>query len=145
MAMGLLRQRVQKKSDVWRIESAGVRALENYPAAPFSQLVMNEIGIDLSAHRARQISREMLNEFSLVLVMERGHKEALKVAFPEHAPRIYLLSEMIGESFEIPDPIGSPQTDYEETAREIDRILSKGLKKISRLAENTVVRNATAL
>jgi protein-tyrosine phosphatase len=79
----------------------------------------------------------MIASNNLTLVMERGQKEALIAAFPEFASRVLMLSELVGEVQDIVDPIGGPLQDFEDTAQEIDQILSRGYKTIYRLAEDT--------
>ena len=98
------------------------------------QLVLQEHGIDLNDHASRTVTGIMLSEFNLVLVMEDNHKEVVKLAFPEYTDRIYMLSEMVGEIFDIVDPIGRSLADFEETALEMERILTEGFEKISILA-----------
>ena len=134
MAMGLLRSMVEDSSDQWKIESSGVWDMGDQPAALNTQLVLQERGIDLNDHASRTITGTMLSEFNLVLVMEDNHKEVLKLAFPEYTDRIYMLSEMVGKIFDIVDPIGRSLADFEETALEMERILTEGFEKISILA-----------
>ena len=134
MAMGLLRSIVKDSSDQWKIESSGVWDMGDQPAALNTQLVLQEHGIDLNDHASRTVTGTMLSEFNLVLVMEDNHKEVLKLAFPEYTDRIYMLSEMVGEIFSIVDPIGRSLADFEETALEMERILTEGFEKISILA-----------
>ncbi len=134
MAMGLLRSMVEDSSDQWKIESSGVWDMGDQPAALNTQLVLQEHGIDLNDHASRTVTGIMLSEFNLVLVMEDNHKEVLKLAFPEYTDRIYMLSEMVGEIFDIVDPIGRSLADFEETALEMERILTEGFEKISILA-----------
>ena len=134
MAMGLLRSMVEDSSDQWKIESSGVWDLEDQPVALNTQLVLEERGIDLNDHVSRTVTGTILSEFNLVLVMEDNHKEVLKLAFPEYTNHIYMLSEMVGEIFDIVDPIGRSLADFEETALEMERILTEGFEKISILA-----------
>jgi protein-tyrosine phosphatase len=134
MAMGLLRSMVEDASDQWKIESAGVWDMEGQQVAPNTQLVLKERGIDLNDHTSRTVAGTMLSEFNLVLVMEDIHKEVLKLAFPKYTDRIYMLSEMVGEFYNIVDPIGRSLADFEETALEMERILTEGFEKISILA-----------
>lgn len=134
MAMGLLRSMVEDSSDQWKIESSGVWDMGDQPAALNTQLVLQERGIDLNDHASHTITGTMLSEFNLVLVMEDIHKEVLKLAFPEYTDRIYMLSEMVGEFYDIVDPIGGSLADFEETALEMERILTEGFEKISILA-----------
>jgi protein-tyrosine-phosphatase len=92
-------------------------------------------GIDLTLHRSRSVTGELLEHFNLILTMERGHKEALRVEFPEIAQRIYLVSEMAGKSHDIQDPMGGSLADFQETADELNRLLTRGLDNIVRLAQ----------
>jgi protein-tyrosine-phosphatase len=85
----------------------------------------------------------MLSEFNLVLVKEDTHKEVLKLAFPECSDRIYMLSEMVGEFYDIVDPIGRSLADFEETALEMERILTEGFEKISILAVDKLVTDTS--
>jgi protein-tyrosine-phosphatase len=100
---------------------------------------LKERGIDLNDHTSRTVTSTMLSEFNLVLVKEDIHKEVLKLAFPEYSDRIYLLSEMVGEIYDIVDPIGGSLADFEETAFEMERILTEGFEKISILAADNPI------
>lgn len=144
MAMGLLRNRVALQAGEWRIESAGTWASYGEPAAGRGQLALQAYGIDLSDHRSRPVTAELLAGFNLILTMERGHKEALRAEFPSLARRVYLLSEMIGQFFDIHDPIGGPQVDFDDTARELNMLLSRGFDKISRLSQDEPADAANA-
>ncbi len=119
----------------WRIGSAGTWAREGDPASTGSQMVMGEKGIDLSSHRSRCVTKEMLEEYSLSLVMERNHKEALQAEFPELANRIFLLSEIAGSARDIRDPYGGSLADYRDTARELEDLLTRGFDRIYQLAQ----------
>jgi len=80
------------------------------------------------------VTRELLQSFNLILTMEEGQKEALQIEFPELAHRVYLLSEMIGLTFNIADPVGGDLQDYRVTADEIEQIITDGFETISQLA-----------
>lgn len=119
----------------WRVESAGTWAREGEPASERSQLVMQGRGLDISAHRSRTVSLELLSSFNLILVMEKGHKEALKAEFPDLSNRIFMISEMAGYQRDIRDPILGTMVDYQNTARELDQLLTMGFEKILQLAK----------
>ena len=120
-------------SEHWRVESAGTWALDGQSAADGSQSVMDDRGFDISDHRSKGLSGELLNSFDLILTMEWGHKEALRTEFQEIVGRIYLLSEMANQSGNVDDPYGGPISGYEETAREIEGLLKAGYEKILQL------------
>jgi len=138
MAEALFRARLQTtKQDwrSWRIESAGVWAESGQPASLEAQQTMQRRGLDISQHRSRHVTAQILEGFQLILTMEPGHKEGLQVEFPAIASHIYLLSEMNGEFVTIRDPYGSSVQDYEASANEIDRRLVSGMDRILRLAD----------
>jgi protein-tyrosine phosphatase len=137
MAMGLMQAKVGLNDD-WRVESAGTWTEDGNPAAARTIQVLEERGITLQEHHSRMINGEILSQFNLILTMEHGHKEALKVEFPNLSKRVYLLSEMIGQKFEIEDPMGRSLQDFRETADEITRIIDQGFERIENLSEGAV-------
>ena len=137
IAEALLLQKLQQRTDTsdWRVESAGTWTITGRPVAPKSQEVMQRLyGFDLSAHRSRLVSRTLLRRFDLILVMEAGQKEAIQVEFPELASRVYLIYAMVGKVHNVNDPIGGTTVDFEDTAHELDDLLTRGLDRIIRLA-----------
>ena len=117
------------------VDSAGTWAVRGAPASTNAQEIMETWGLDISSHRSKPVTEELIRSADLVLTMERNHKEALRAEFPEYSDRIMMLSEMVGREENIDDPIGKPLEEYETTARELDSLLNKGFKKILRLAE----------
>jgi protein-tyrosine phosphatase len=134
MAMAIMRGLVKDSQEPWRIESAGTWPVEGAQAAVRTQIVVKENGQDLSSHRSRTVNKELLESFNLILTMEQGHKEAINIEFPGLGKRIYLLSEMIGSSYDIPDPIGKSQPAFDDTYRELEQILKLGFERIRKLA-----------
>lgn len=134
MAMGLFRKKVSDQAG-WQIESAGTWTIQGQPPASFTLQVLQHRGIDIYEHRSRPVSRELLAQFNLILTMEAGHKEALKVEFPAISDRVYMVSEMIGEHYDISDPIGEPYGEFERTAEELEMIFEKGSDRIYKLAQ----------
>jgi protein-tyrosine-phosphatase len=66
--------------------------------------------------------------------MESNHKEGLIAGFRNNTNRIYMLSEILGLVMDIPDPIGGQLSDYEETAKMLEHILTDGLEWICQKA-----------
>ena len=121
----------------WRIESAGTWARPGLKSPVEILKIMAERQIDLSEHRSRIVSAEMLREFALILVMEPGHKEAMRAEFPEAAGRIFLLAEMVGKHSTVEDPVGGTSADYMYTAAELEQLLVRGKGRIETLAGKT--------
>nr|WP_290669486.1 low molecular weight protein arginine phosphatase [Ardenticatena sp.] len=114
----------------WCVESAGTHAYDGVPATGKSVQVMREYGLDISHHRSREVTAEMLARADLVLTMTQGHKEALLVEFPEARGKTFMLSEMSGLPLDIADPVGQSLERYRETARDIDLFIRQGFDNI---------------
>ena len=109
--------------DAARVEvaSAGTSAREGEPASAGSVEVARENGIDLSGHRSRRATREIVGNATLTFVMEPHHREALE-AMGAPVARTFLLSEFPspGEpGLAVFDPFGASTEAYEECWRRI--------------------------
>lgn len=135
VAEALLQDRLQKHGlDQWTVDSAGTWANWTRGASEFSVEVAHQFGLDISEHRARMIDETQLKQADLILCMEAGHVEALRVEFPAYAHKIYLLSEMVGQQSSVHDPYGEPLVMYEQMADELARLIDNGLERIIELA-----------
>lgn len=119
----------------WRVASAGTLAVPGIPATAHAQAVVREVGLDLTDHRSRPVEARLLAESDLVLVMEKGHKEALQFEFPEVAGRVYLLSEMAGAGYSVDDPVGKSIEEYRAMRAELQDLIDRGFERIRELAE----------
>ena len=140
MAEALFREIVRNEgeADDWWIDSAGVSAFDGEQATNNTRVVAAERGLDLSSHRSELTSRDVVERFSLVLVMEDRHRTMLREAFPELSERIYLLTEMTGGTDDVHDPIGTDIANYRAMADEVNSILMEGLDRIRELADESL-------
>jgi protein-tyrosine phosphatase len=90
-------------------------------------------GLNLSTHVARRVTRELLEQSDLVLVMEREHLEAIHEEWPALDGRVHLLSRMAGEVGEVEDPIGLPSERVRALVIELERLLEAGWPRILQL------------
>ena len=137
MAEGLLRARLARDEarHDWQVGSAGVWTVDGRSATPYGVAEMAHRGIDIGGHQSRNITREMMADADLVLVMTRQHAEALGAAFSEHSRKVYLLSEMMGQMYDIEDPYGGKRSEYAQTARELEQLVEEGYERIVALVE----------
>ena len=135
LAMGLLRQKVNGQGD-WQIDSAGTWTTGGEAISRNSDAVLRQRGVVLKDFASQPVTQELLENYQLILTMTKSHKEALQIEFPEIAKRIYLLSEMAGQNYDIDDPYGGPLAEYEITAREIELILANGFPTIASLSQS---------
>ena len=137
MAAALLRRYLDEddaRRD-WRVLSAGLWAEDGEPASTGAVMAMAERGIDLTGHRSRRLTPQMVEEADLILGMTPQHVEAMQQAFPEARERIHLLAEMAGESHGVADPYGLASPAYRATAAELERLIRAGYPRIVALAE----------
>lgn len=139
MAAALLRRRLeedQKRRD-WRVLSAGTWACEGRAASGHAVAEMADRGIDIRTHRSHSVSDQLMEEADLVLVMTRNHAEALAVAFPDHADKVHMVSELVGETHDISDPYGGTPLEYAAVAQELEQLIDEGFLRIVSLAEDS--------
>lgn len=135
LAEYLFRHRIKKinQSQRWQVRSAGVWTRGGSPTDEKVEAYLKELGIEISNHLSQEVNERLLAEADIVLVMERGHREALQIEFPEHATKIYLLSEIQGKKQNVIDPIGGSEYDYRVTFREIRHYLQESDIRIMEL------------
>ena len=137
MAEALLRARLARDEERqgWQVGSAGVWTVDGRPASTHAVREMAQRGIDMSAHRSRNVTQELVAKADLVLAMTRRHIEALSAAFPEQSHKVALLSEMIGREYDIYDPYGGTRLEYMYTAKELEQLIEDGYERIVALVE----------
>jgi len=90
-----------------RIMSAGLHAIAGRDAHVWAQEASSELGISLAEHRAKPLTREMVEQADCILAMDFQNKAELLTLYPESKGKIYMLSayaEGRWQYREIPDP-----------------------------------------
>ena len=112
--------------------SAGTSAHEHAPASDGALLVGMERNMDLSAHRAQTLSREVVSDADLILAMGPHHLERIEAL--GGSGKAYLLSDYAsrGASMRpISDPIGAELDVYRATADELEEEIRRVLDRIT--------------
>jgi protein-tyrosine-phosphatase len=115
-----------------QVDSAGIGAWEGAAASEGAYLVMLEQGVDLSDHRARLLTKEMVDGSDLILTMARSHLG--RVREMGGGGRVHLLGEYAGrrgEQIEVRDPYGAELEQYRETQRELAEMIPAVLSRLS--------------
>lgn len=128
MAEALLRDALRGQQGI-TVESAGLGALVDHPASEHAVTLMQERGIDISGHRARQITPDMIHVADLVLVMEAGHRRAIDMNEPAARGKIYRLGEW--QDKDIKDPYRQPREAFETALADIDEGIVEWAKRIA--------------
>lgn len=100
-----------------RVTSAGVSAWAGAPITPLSATVLKKVGLDMSRHLSRELTREMLSGAVLILCMTESHRRAIRMDWPDFKSPILLMRELLPPPAdpEVPDPYGADLATYEET------------------------------
>ena len=109
--------------------------MENLPSPTAVQQAARAFGLDLSKHRSRMITAEMLQRADLVVVMESQQREALVTEFPWLKGKVYLLTELAGVKGEVPD-MGPDESGeaYRAMVREICELVAQAENQWCRFA-----------
>ncbi len=107
-------------TDHFHIESAATSADElGNPVYPGTKKILDRLGIDCSAKRARRITIDDYANFDLIIGMDDENMRNLRMKYhndPEH--KIHLLLEYTGANRAIADPWYTG--DFEATYRDVD-------------------------
>jgi protein-tyrosine phosphatase len=118
MAEALLRARLGH-GPRFDVSSAGVSALVGRPADESAVALMRERGIDISAHRARQLTPQLVAASDLVLVMETGHERAVLDIAPQARGKVQRIGRF--GNFDVPDPYRQPRAAFLEALQLVER------------------------
>lgn len=91
-----------------------------------AQAAAAALGVDLSAHRSRVVTNEILNAHDLVVVMEPSQRSTLSRQHGVPADRILVLGDLDPEPIQsriIADPYGKSEATFLECYRRIDRCI----------------------
>ena len=131
MAEGLLR-RATGGSGEFRALSAGLGAMNDQAPTPHSVQAMRELGTDISAHRSRALTAELVQQADYIFGMTHSHVDTIVLLYPQAADKTFLLREFDEtlEEFEkdISDPIGGSYEVYQHCRQQIERGIASLLK-----------------
>jgi protein-tyrosine-phosphatase len=114
-----------------RTLSAGTNACENAPLSEYAARALLEFGIELKNHRARRLTKAMIKQADLILVMEKEHIKGVLDLVPQAMHKTFLIAEYAGlNKTEIFDPLGQSLTIYKKVAQELYSLAKKIFKKL---------------
>ncbi len=107
MAEALMRAELHRRGVTAAVSSAGLAA-SGEPAAANAVAVLAEVGLDLTRHRSRPLTREMADAADVIAVMTDQHR-AMLIAAGVPAEKLRVLGGGI------PDPFGGDEAVYRRT------------------------------
>jgi protein-tyrosine-phosphatase len=112
MAEAMFRHLAAERGGDFRVGSAGFLQ-EGLPASDEAIEVMARRGIDLSQHRSRVTTAELLGQADVVVAMARRHVREASLVDSTAFSRTFTLKELVRRATEVgPLPPGEPVADW---------------------------------
>jgi protein-tyrosine phosphatase len=103
------------------VMSAGSFAMPGARATPQGAQALSEIGIDLSRHRSRPLSVELIHQADRIFTMSRSHAAAVTALVPAAAEK----TSTLNPEGEIDDPIGGDLALYQSLTRRLQELIQQ--------------------
>jgi len=106
--------------------SAGSFALPGARATPAAVEAVKAMGADLSRHRSRPLSVELIHQADVIYAMGRAHAAAVTSLVPSAADKTHTLDP----DQDVEDPIGGDDSLYRELAVQLRALIEKRLESL---------------
>src|SRR5439155_25789115 len=101
--------------------SAGSFAMPGSRATPAAVEALKSIGADLTKHRSRPLSVELIHQSDLIFTMSRAHAQAVMALVPAASEKTFTLDP----DQDIEDPIGGDVSLYAELAGQLQELIKR--------------------
>lgn len=112
-----------------QVSSAGLQVRKPLPSPTNAKNAAKRFGIDLDEHRSKPLTRELVEGFDLIVVMEAGQLKALRSSYPESYEKFFLLPFFENgrtggyAKYNLADPYGKPIVFFMECFGRIEKSL----------------------
>ena len=120
---------LQQRAPSAKVSSAGLGAMVGDPADETGSTLATARNVDMSAHVARQVNRQMIAQADLVLVMDDEHMERLLRKYPEARGKSFKLGKW-RDNKNIVDPYMKSEDFFGLVLDEIDKSVEMWLPHI---------------
>jgi len=126
VAESLLKSRLPEKT----VTSAGTMAMVGSGADPSAIAVGMSAGLDLSTHRATQLTQSMLQEADLVLTLDATHSDWITRRFPQYRGKVHKLGKWQQDS-DVPDPYRRSKAAFESVHSQMTSMVADWADRLS--------------
>lgn len=105
--------------------SAGSFAMPGARATPQAVEALRGLGSDLTSHRSRPLTVELIHQADMIFTMGRSHAMAVAALVPSATEKVSTLDPR----GDIDDPIGSDVTVYKNLAGELKKLIENRLEE----------------
>ncbi len=105
--------------------SAGTYAMPGARATPQAVDAVREVGGDLTGHRSRPLTVELIHQADVIYTMGVGHAQAVRSLVPAAADKV----DTLDPAGDIDDPIGSDLAVYQQLAGQLTTLIERRLEE----------------
>jgi protein-tyrosine phosphatase len=107
------------------VVSAGSFAMPGARATPQAVQALKELGADLTHHRSRPLTVELIHQADMIYTMSRSHAYQVTSLVPSATEKVATLDP----AGDIEDPIGSDVATYKELAGQLQKLIEQRLSE----------------
>lgn len=135
MLTAILRHRLARNglSRQVAVSSGGLLAQDGVPVEANVFSLLESRGLPLAETVSRQVQPADIRQAHLILVATEQHRLSIFHRAPGELYKVVLLSELVGESRDLADPIGLPAIEFQRTLAEIERYVDTGWYRLLQL------------
>ena len=111
--------------------SAGTLGLQGFPAPNEVVLVCAELGIDVSNHSSQGVTRSLIQNADMIIVMTDAHADHVLKLEPSAEQRIIFLGDYFSPPGDIWDPIGQDVDAFRKNRDALLAALQKLLPELT--------------
>jgi len=111
------------------VSSAGLNAVPGRPAHPWATAAAQEFGISLENHRARLLTRDMVDQADAIFAMDYDNLVQLLSRYPDAGDKVFMLSAYASEDYPAAE-ITDPYLSGAEATRRCYTILNTCIKNL---------------
>jgi len=113
LAEAYMKSKLKGKNQL-RVFSGGLDTTPGHTANAVAETIARQYGLALEGHRTTPISRDLIRQADLILVMDYSQRQSLLATYPEAQGKVSLLSSFRrGVLTHIPDPYGGTLEQFD--------------------------------
>lgn len=110
----------------YKIESAGVLAINGIIASDGAIRFCDSRGANIANHKSQRLTAEKIKEADYIFAMSYGHKDAIMQICPQDERKCMLLND----SVDVNDPIGGEYEDYKVCGEIIEKAVNERMSEL---------------
>lgn len=137
MAEGIFKKLIKEDDALKHVSvfSAGTNVCFETNAQDKAINALKDLEVDISGHKSKPISVDLINHADLILTMTNSHKLTVVNMVPIATDKIFTLKEYVGSDTEDPDildPYGADLEYYKKCSKDIYENLVRLIDKIKK-------------